>query len=136
MEILTLKIRISMLWIFMAVLMSASMIIYLWGPGVLEEIMAGEMEGMKISTGFSLFMALFWLIPLVMAFLSVTLRGLANYRTNLTLGIIFLLFYVFHLMGHIIQGNLPIDHLVMCVLTIVLPALVIYYAWQLPKQEA
>jgi len=88
MEILTLKIRISMLWIFMAVLMSASMIIYLWGPGVLEEIMAGEMEGMKISTGFSLFMALFWLIPLVMAFLSVTLRGLANYRTNLTLGTI------------------------------------------------
>ena len=125
-----------MLWIFIAVLMSASMIIYLWGPGALQGIMTGEMEGMKITTGFSLFMALFWLIPLIMAFLSVTLKGLTNRRTNLTLGIIFLVFYIVHLMGHIVQGDLPIDHLVMCVLTIVVPALIIYYARQLPKQEA
>ena len=51
--------------------------------------MAGEMEGMQISEGLLVFFGMFWLVPLIMAVLSVTLKDTANRRTNLVLGIIF-----------------------------------------------
>jgi hypothetical protein len=38
-----------------------------------------------------------WLIPLVMAFLSVTLKDLANRRVNLVIGGIFTLLSIIHL---------------------------------------
>jgi len=136
METLLLKIRIAVLWIFLAVAMSASMVLYLMTPGAIDEIMSGMMEGMQITTGLLLFFLLFWLIPLAMAFLSVTLKDVANRKTNIILGIIFTVFYIGHLFMHIIQGKLPLDHLVVCVLMILLPVLIFWYAWKWPKKEA
>jgi hypothetical protein len=135
MEKSLLKVRVAVLWIFLAVGMSASMILALMGPGFIEEVMSGEMEGMKISAGLTIFFSLFWLIPLIMAFLSVTLKDGANRITNLILGILFLVFYIIHLIGHIVQGNLPVDHLVMCLFTIVVPALIVWYSWKWPRGE-
>jgi len=70
MEILLLKIRIAVLWIFLAVATSASMILWFMATGGIDEIMSGMAEGMQISTGLLLFFLLFWLIPLAMAFLT------------------------------------------------------------------
>jgi len=135
METLLLKIKIAVLWIFLAVAMSASRILWFMAPGTIDEIMSGMAEGMQISTGLLLFFALPWLIPLAMAFLSVTLKDLANRKANIILGIIFTVFYIGHLFMHIIQGKLPFDHLVMCILMIILPALIFWYAWKWPKKE-
>ena len=135
METLLLKVRIAVLWIFLAVGMSASMILALMGPGFIEEVMSGEMEGMKISAGLTIFFSLFWLIPLIMAFLSVTLKDGANRKTNLILGILFLVFNIIHLISHLVQGNLPVDHLVMCIFAIVVPALIVWYSWKWPREE-
>ena len=49
MEKLVWKLRVTVLWIFLAVAMSAAMILYIMGPGVVNDIIAGEMEGMEIS---------------------------------------------------------------------------------------
>jgi len=136
METLLLKIRIAILWIFLAVAMSASMILWFMAPGAIDEIMSGMAEGMQISTGLLLFFLLFWLIPLAMAFLSVTLKDVANRKANIILGIIFTIFYIGHLFMHLIKGSLPLDHLVMCILMIILPALIFWYARKWPKQEA
>ncbi len=136
METLLLKIRIAILWIFLAVAMSASMILWFMGPGAIDEIMSGIAEGMQINTALLLFFLLFWLIPLIMAFLSVTLKDVANRKTNIILAIIFIIFYVGHLLRHLTLGPLPLEHLVMCVLTILLPALIFWYAWKWPKQKA
>jgi hypothetical protein len=135
METLLLKVRLAVLWIFLAVAMSASMILALMGPGFIEEVMSGEMEGMKISAGLMTFFSLFWLIPLMMAFLSVTLKDGANRKTNLILGLLFVVLYIIHLISHLVQGNLPVDHLVMCVFTIVVPALIVWYSWKWPRGE-
>ena len=54
MQDLTLKIRISLLWLFMAVAMSAHSVLAFMEPGAIEEI--GEMA---IGPGMMLFMALF-----------------------------------------------------------------------------
>lgn len=135
MEILLLKIRIAVLWIFLAVAMSASMILWFMAPGAIDEIMSGMAEGMQISTGLLLFFLLFWLIPLAMAFLSITLKDLANRKANIILGIIFTVFYIGHLFMHLIKGPLTILIVLMCVLMILLPALIFWYAWKWPKKE-
>jgi hypothetical protein len=136
MEILTLKVRIMVLWLISAVIMSASMAIFFLEPGSIEEVMAGRMEGLAISSASLLFMALFWLIPLAMAFITVTLRDSANRWTNVIVGLIFAVFYVFHLLGHILQGSLPIEAAVFCVLTILVPAAIVWYACRWPKPTA
>ena len=65
-----------MLWIFFAVAMSAHYAMYLFEPGALEKVISGEMS---LSPGLSIAEVLVnWLIPLVMAFLSVTLRDVTN----------------------------------------------------------
>ena len=64
MENMLLKVRIAVLWIFLAVAMSASMILYFMGPGAIEEVMTGIMERLKITSGIILFFTFFWLIPM------------------------------------------------------------------------
>ena len=132
MENMLLKVRIAVLWIFLAVAMSASMILYFMGPGAIEEVMTGIMEGLKINSGTIIFFSFFWLIPMAMAFLSVTLQDSINRKINIILGIIFTVFYIGHLLMHLMQGKLPVDHLVMCLLMILLPALILWYALKWP----
>ena len=135
METLLLKIRIAVLWIFMAVAMSASMVLWFMRPGAINEIMSGMMEGLQISTGLLLFFSLFWLIPLAMAFLSITLKDVANRKANIILSIIFTVFYIGHLFMHLIKGPLTILIVLMCVLMILLPVLIFWHAWKWPKQK-
>jgi hypothetical protein len=134
MEILTWKIRISVLWIFLAVGMSAAMILYLMMPGAIEEIMAGEMGGMRISDGLSIFFAIFWLIPLIMAVLSLTLKASPNRWLNFVLAILFGLFYIFDVSGHLAAGEIG-GHLLMSIVGIVVAAFIAWFAWRWPKQQ-
>ena len=129
MEILRWKIRISVLWIFMAVAMSAHSVLAFMEPGAMEQI--GEMQ---ISAGMFLFMALFWWVPLVMAVLSVTLKDLANRWTNIILGIVFTVLNIFHLIEHLAD---PSAHQILIIAsTVVVTALIFWYALKWPKQEA
>ncbi len=129
MEILRWKIRISVLWIFMAVAMSAHSVLAFMEPGTMEQI--GEMQ---ISAGMFLFMALFWWVPLVMAVLSVTLKDLADRWTNMILGIVFTALNIFHLIEHLVD---PSAHQILIIAsTVVVTALIFWYALKWPKQEA
>ena len=129
MKILQWKIRISVLWIFMAVAMSAHGVLAFMEPGAMEQI--GEMQ---MGAGMHLFMALFWWVPLVMAVLSVTLKDLANRWTNMILGIVFTALNIFHLIEHLAQ---PSAHQILIIgSTVVVTALIFWHALKWPKQEA
>lgn len=129
MERLTLKIRISVLWMFMAVAMSAHSIVFFMEPGATEKI-----QEMQIGAGMLFISALFWLVPLIMAFLSVTLKDSANRWANVILGIVFTLLNIFHLVEHLAQ---PSVHQILIIgSTVVVTALIAWYAWKWPKQEA
>lgn len=131
METVTLKVRISVLWIFMAVAMYRCTSFL--DPGVIEGILAGEAAEWQ-SPGMLLFVALCWLIPLTMAFLSVTLRNAANRWANIILGIVFTVLNIYHLTIHLAE---PTDHGLLIVgSTIVVTALIACYAWKWPTQEA
>ena len=129
MGILQWKIRISVLWIFMAVAMVAHSVLAFMEPGAMEQI-----EEMQISVGMFLFMALFWWVPLVMAVLSVTLKDLANRWTNIILGIVFTALNIFHLIEHLAD---PSAHQILIIgSTVVVTALIFWHALKWPKQEA
>jgi len=131
MQTLTLKTRISVLWIFMAVAMSAHSVLSFMEPGVVEKIISGEMA---MGPGMFVFMAIFWWVPLVMAILSVTLRDSANRWANMILGIVFTVLNIFHLIEHLTAA--PSVHQILIIgSTVVATALIFWYALKWPKQE-
>jgi hypothetical protein len=95
---------------------------------------------MQIGEETFLFMILFWLIPLTMAYLSVTLKDSANRRANITLGILFTALNIFHLLFelmvqpsiHMVQPSL--HQLLINGSTVAVTALIVWYAWKWPKQ--
>jgi lipopolysaccharide export LptBFGC system permease protein LptF len=73
-----------------------------------------------------------WLIPLTMAFLSVTLGYLANRSLNMVLGGFFTIYGIFHLakcpLVHI--SNKPsVYQLLLSISIVVVTALIFWYAW-------
>ena len=133
MENLGLKTRISVLWIWMAVAISAHSLLFLFEPGGIEKITSGEM---KMGAGMLLLDALFWLIPLVMAFLSVTLKDTADRWVNMILGGIFTVLNILHLIKAISYFGLAIHQILIVGSTVLATALVFWYALKWPKQEA
>jgi len=127
-------IRISVLWIFVAVANSVHYALSFFETGALQNILSGEMtlatkrmRAMLIGEAFTS-----WLIPLTMAFLSVTLGGLANRNLNMVLGGLYTLLGIIHIAGcpivHI--SNKPSVHqLLICISTVVVTALIFWYAW-------
>jgi hypothetical protein len=85
-----LKTKISVLWVWMAVAMSAHGILSFMEPGVLEQIVEMEM-----GSGMLFLSALFWVIPLIMAFLTVTLKDSADRLANVIMGGLFTLMNIF-----------------------------------------
>ena len=136
MENLALKIRIAVLWIFMAVGMSAAMLLALMMPGMIDELRAGEMEGMQITEGLSAFFAIFWLIPLTMAFLSVTLKGSANRWANIIVGIVVAILNIATLSQALtLDLSIYAYAIAMDISMIVGSLLIIWYAYKWPKEE-
>ena len=131
METLRWKTRIAVLWVFMAVAMSAHSLFMAMRPGGLEKV-TSEVEAM--GAGMIVFMALFWLIPLWLAFVSMTVKDSCNRWTNFILGIIFTILNIFHLTEHLAQPS--VHQLLIVCSTIVITALIAWYAWKWPKQEA
>jgi len=128
MERLTWKIRISVLWLFMAVAMSAHSVLSFMERDVVE-----QMWEMQMGVGMLVFMALFWLVPLIMAVLSLTLKDSANRWANIVLGIVFTLLNIGHLVEHLTP---PVVHQILILAsTVVVTALIAWYAWKWPKQE-
>ena len=131
MEILKWKTRIAVLWLFMAVAMSAHALLAAFDCPETQKIISGEVA---LGPGMLLFMSLFWLVPLWLAFVSMTLKDSANRWVNVILGIVFTLLNIFHLIEHLAE---PSVHQILIIgSTVVVTALIAWYAWRWPKQEA
>ena len=136
MEALKYKIKISILWISFAEATSAAMIIWFIEPGILEQIMTtGEMLSEKLSAENIVFFALWWVVPLSMAFLTQLLRHSLNRWVNLILGIIFALFTVYYFINHLIEGWFTVANLIILIFLFIVSILIAWYGWKLPKEE-
>jgi len=85
------KIKISVLWLFAEVAGLASVILMLLEKDVLAELVEeGTIQGMEMSPEFLLLGAILMLVPLVMAFLSLTLKDSTNRWANIIMGIVWI----------------------------------------------
>ena len=130
MEALALKTRLAVLWLFVAVTMSANTLLYLIVPGVIDEIRAGTVVGMQAGAGLLLTMAImyFW-VPLVMAVVSLTLRDKVNRWASVSLGAFYVVFISFELFMNVTTVAYPYV-ILMDSSAIVVAALIAYYAWK------
>ena len=128
-----LKTKILVLWVWMAVAMSAHGIVGMMDPSMLE--MTEEM-GMEMPSfpGMMFLGACFWIIPLVMAFLTLTLKDSADRLANMIMGGIFTAINFFHFASEAIV--MPTAHHGLIVgSTVVATALIFVYALKWPKEE-
>ena len=130
MENLALKMRLAVLWLFVAVTMSANTILYFIVPGVIDEIRAGEIVGMQIGPELLLVMAImYYWVPLVMAVLSLTLKDKVNRSAGIILGIFYAGFILFELIMNVTTVAYPYV-ILMDTSAIVAAALIAWYAWK------
>ena len=120
------KIKISVLWLFSAVAFLAHQILALMEPGVIVQIMEGEVEGMKIGTELILLFAVLFLVPLIMAFLSLTLKDSINRWANIIVGAVFAALFI----GVIASVAKLSGEILMTFSTVVALSLIVWYAWK------
>ena len=133
MENLALKMKLAVLWLFLAITMSANTILYFIVPGVIDEVRSGEVVGMKAGPELLLVMAIvyFW-VPLAMAVLSLTLKDKANRWANISFGIFYAAFILFELVMNITTVTYPYV-ILMDISAIVVSTLIAWYARRGPE---
>ncbi|WP_062378446.1 hypothetical protein [Demequina pelophila] len=97
--------RFAILWVAAGVALVGAMVVFFYEVGVLEEAVAGTMEGEPITTGDSLFMAGMAVFPLAVAVAAVFVRGRANAITNLVGGVLLGAFGVFAVVSEGLVGD-------------------------------
>ena len=100
-------------------------------PGLMEQIIAGEVAGFQISQVFLMLAMVLMVIPILMIFLSLTLKAKANRWTNIIVGV----FKVIILIAFVI-GESWAFYIFGTIVEVVLLSLVFWYAWTWPRQEA
>jgi hypothetical protein len=127
------KIKISVLWLFYAVAFLAVMQLGSLEPGVLQHFLdTGEVGGMKIDQELLFIFAILILVPLVMAFLSLTLKDSANRWANVIVGVVYTVFQLFALAETLAA---PSAYAVLIETSkVVVPALIVWYSWKSKRQ--
>lgn len=87
--------RVSVLWVAVAVAMSASIWLYLFMPGGLEEVLAGEVEGETLDEAMGFFLATVVIVPIVMAAVTLLMGHRVNCSVNLIAGLALGIFGVY-----------------------------------------
>ena len=122
------KIKLSALWLFGEVTLLTFLVLEFMEQGVIQGIIAGDMKGLPLGPETLLFYAVSLLIPLVMAFLSLTLKDSVNRRVNIILGLVFAGLYLSDLIAHLVN---PYAHaILMGSAAVVAQALIVWYAWK------
>ena len=119
------KIRLSILWIFIAV--AGYRCTSFWDEGIIDRIIAGELTE-YMTAGMLLFVAVFWLIPFLMAFLTVTLKDKPNRYGNIIVGVVFVVLNLYHFVEHAMEPT--IHQLVIVGGTVIAALLIVRYAWK------
>ena len=131
MKLLDLKLRMVVLWIMAAVGVTATLLFVFFKPARLEALMS-EIEA--IGPSWFIIGPLYGLIPLVMAFLTITLKDRANRLTNRTLSIIYIALILYDFVPMLLEP--AIEQILIMGSVVVVAAYLIFYSWKWPVKEA
>ncbi len=124
------KTRLSVLWLINAVSGLASTLLEFYEPGVIDQIRSGVKRGEPIGPAYLLLLSIVFLVPLIMAFLSQTLKDKANRWTNIITGTVYVVLVIVVLLQYLeYQSVLAINS----VFGIVFSALIVWYAYKWSK---
>ena len=132
---LSFRTRIAVLWVAVAVALSVSFLLYLYVPGALEEMLAGEIEGEVLDEAVGSRLAMFVIIPLVMAAVTLLITDRANRYVNLIIGLTYGLYGSYVVTGEIVDGHFD-GHILMTVVACVLGLLIAALALIALRQSA
>ena len=129
MRILNLKIRIALLWVFMAIITVANSV---------HELMQKDLMGETFGEAFSGTAAInispiFVLVPLVMAILTVSLKDRGSRLTNIVVGAIWALNIIGFLVGVIMTKYVPL--IILNIAGVVVTVLIFVYALRWSRYE-
>jgi hypothetical protein len=134
METLRCKTRIAVLWIVAAVAMSAHMILLNSDPVAMKQMAEWALTA---GDGEWVFVALFWLVPLWMAVVALTMKDSASRWVNIVVAVIFTILGIWHFFMcgvPLLKGGpyaTPMPHHVLSVgSTAVATLLIAWYAWK------
>jgi hypothetical protein len=132
-ELLTWKLRVSTLWVFLGVGQLAAIFAAVMLPDVLAEYIAtGVFEGQKIdATTLTSMLMLLTLLPLAMAFLTLALRDPISRYANAIVGVVATVMWTLALAEH--SGQELEIGLLITVTMIVAGLLIVWHAWKWPK---
>jgi hypothetical protein len=130
MEGLLWRVRVAVLWVAMAVCMSATVISVIVTPG--NTLMQGEAEGGPITTELLLFASLFWLVPLAMAVLTLALKDTEARWANAVVAIVAAVMWGSELPAAVIDGAAFSVEMLMSVVAVLIGLLIAWHAWKWP----
>jgi len=132
------KIKLAVLWLIYAGTGFASSILGIFEEGVLKEFLdTGEIEGMKVGPEMLLLFAILLLVPLVIAFLPLTLKDSTNRWTNIILGIVFAFLGLVGPIEYLAKQSAYSAYVTLIgIVGFVAAALIVWYAWKWPKPKA
>jgi hypothetical protein len=122
------KIKISMLWLFASFAFLAHQILVLMEPGIIAHLMAGEAEGHKIGPELILFFSILMLVPMLMAFLSLTLKDSMNRWVNIIVGAVFAVLWSVGVVDAIQSAYW--GGALMTLSAVAASAMIVWYAWK------
>lgn len=128
---ISVKLKISVLWIAMLFVFAYVDIFAFYRPGIIEGIMAGKVAAFQINQVFLFLTTLYVLIPSIMVFLSLILKPAVNRWANIAMGILYIVSILLSLVGETwafyIFGSI-VESLLL--------SMIVWYAWKWPKQES
>jgi Family of unknown function (DUF6326) len=127
---INIKIKLSALWITIMVLYIYNDFFSLFSPGVIDEMIAGNMGPFPVTQMSLLSASILMAIPSFMILLSLILRSKINRILNIIIGILYAIVGILNLVG-----ETWVYYITSGVVTIVLSLLVIFLAWNWPEQE-
>jgi hypothetical protein len=129
------KIKIAVLWLIYAAVGLGTGFYMLWEQGVIEQLIAGEIAGTEITPEMMIINAVMLLVPLVMAFLSVTLKDSINRWANIIVGIFSIGLLLVMSIAEA-PTRTPAAYAMLLMLSMLATAvLIVWYAWK-SKQKA
>ncbi|HIH75267.1 MAG TPA: hypothetical protein HA306_08925 [Methanosarcina sp.] len=117
-----------MLWLFASIAFLAHQIIVLMEPGVIAQLMEGVAEGQQIGPELILFFTILMLVPMLMAFLSLTLKDSMDRWVNIIVGAIFAVLWLVSVVDA--AQSAYWGGALMTLSAAVASALIVRYAWK------
>jgi hypothetical protein len=125
------KIKLSALWVTLMLFYIYAEILGFYTPGIIENLIEGEIGGIQITEIILFVMAVWMAIPSVMVFLSLTLKSSVNRWINLIVGFLSLLV----LGATFFAGEISARYAFQAIVEAMIIVFILGQAWKWPEEQ-